>query len=245
MTIDWSHSFFRGLVAESVPLLFPPEVTAQEIAGLARTLAPMPGARILDVPCGDGRLALGLAATGLRLTGVDVCSELVSRAAQAASERGLDARFVVGDMRELAFDAEFESAFCMGNSFAYFEDEANAAFLGGVARALVPGGRFVLDALCAETLLPHLQERKWFRLGDILFLSATTYDPTTATATTDYTLSRGDGREDKTARYRVYGVRQLIELLQAAGFSAVVPTSDLDGTPFRFGARRLFLLATK
>lgn len=97
-------------------------------------LAPRPGERILDLGCGDGVLTQALVATGAEVVGVDASPEMVA----AACARGLDAR--VADGRQLSFEAEFDAVF----SNAALHWMANLpAVIGGVRRALKPGGRFV------------------------------------------------------------------------------------------------------
>jgi 2-polyprenyl-3-methyl-5-hydroxy-6-metoxy-1,4-benzoquinol methylase len=46
-------------------------------------------ARVLDVPCGDGRISVELAARGHDFTGVDLNEAFLSRAARKAEERGV------------------------------------------------------------------------------------------------------------------------------------------------------------
>ena len=55
---------------------------------------------ILDVACGIGTQALGLAALGHRLTASDVAAGAVARAQREARERSLEISFSVADMRQ-------------------------------------------------------------------------------------------------------------------------------------------------
>ena len=54
---------------------------------------------ILDVACGIGTQALGLAASGHRVTASDISAEAVRRAEREARQRALSIRFSVADMR--------------------------------------------------------------------------------------------------------------------------------------------------
>src|SRR5262249_59074146 len=71
----WWESFFEGVVVTMWLQALPAEHTQREADRLARLLAAQPGAEILDVPCGAGRLAMALAERGYRMTGVDWSSE--------------------------------------------------------------------------------------------------------------------------------------------------------------------------
>ena len=64
-------------------------------------------------------------------------------------------------MRDLPWTAEFDGAFCFGNSFGYLDDEANADFLKAVSQTLKPGCRFIVDApAVAECILPNFQPNR-------------------------------------------------------------------------------------
>jgi trans-aconitate methyltransferase len=100
---------------------------------LLALLAPRPGERVLDLGCGDGAFTERIAASGADVTGFDSSPELLA----AARSRGL--RAVLGDGRNLAFDRQFDAV--VSNAALHWMGEPDAV-LRGVARALVPGGRF-------------------------------------------------------------------------------------------------------
>jgi SAM-dependent methyltransferase len=198
------------------------------------------GERVLDVPCGYGRIALELAAKGLVVTGLDASPEYVDEARRRTSERRLAAEFALGDMRALPWRDAFEAALCVGNSFGYFDDEGNRAFLSGVRAALVPGGRFFLAyPLVAELALAPRGWRDWHRLGDWLLLSESWYDERRARLETTYTaidLATRAPLDEKHASYRVYPRAELEELVRSAGFATV--ESELTADEFTLRARR-------
>ena len=103
-------------------------------APLVQILDPLPGERILDLGCGDGALTESLIATGATVVGADNSRNLVA----AAQARGIDARVIDGTA--LPFENEFDGVF--SNAALHWMRPAEAA-VSGVARALVPGGRFV------------------------------------------------------------------------------------------------------
>lgn len=99
---------------------------------LVRAVAEVHPTRVLDVGCGDGRLASLFAAPEV------ACVDASPPAVEQAAERGLDAQ--VADARELPFpDGSFDVVTC--NHMLYHlpdPDEALAEFV----RVLRPGGRF-------------------------------------------------------------------------------------------------------
>ena len=61
--------------------------------------------RVLDLGCGDGRLALGAAPHAREVVGLDPDREAIRAATQRARDTGArNARFVVGAAQELPFD---------------------------------------------------------------------------------------------------------------------------------------------
>lgn len=103
-------------------------------APLIDLLQPQPGERVLDLGCGEGTLTARLAATGAVVVGVDASAEMV----EAARARGLDARLANGT--DLHFKGEFDAVF--SNAAMHWMRDLPAV-LGGVFRALRPGGRFI------------------------------------------------------------------------------------------------------
>jgi SAM-dependent methyltransferase len=79
---------------------------------------------------------------------VDLSEELLEEARAASPGLPGAPTYLRWDARRLPFSRQFEGAISMFTSFGYFEDRADdVAILRGVRRALVPGGRFVLDFL--------------------------------------------------------------------------------------------------
>jgi cyclopropane fatty-acyl-phospholipid synthase-like methyltransferase len=242
----WWENFFEGLIADSLRQMFPPAQTKAEADFLVKALQPQAGARILDVPCGTGRLSLELARRGYRLTGVDLSECLLEDARRGAEGESLPAEFEHRDMRDLPWSARFDHAFSFGNSFAYFDDAGNLAFLQAVNAALKPGGTFVLEtALVAECAFPQLGGRRWFTFGDLYFLHDTVYDPETSRLTSTYVLIRDGQVERKQAVYRVYGYRELLELLGVAGFVEVKGYGSRQCEPFQLGSPSAWLVARR
>jgi SAM-dependent methyltransferase len=103
-------------------------------ADLLDVLDPRSGERVLDLGCGDGVLTAQIASRGAIVVGVDASPSMVA----AALSRGLDARVVAAE--SLPFEREFEAVF--SNAMIHWTSDIGA-LVGGVARALAPGGRFI------------------------------------------------------------------------------------------------------
>jgi SAM-dependent methyltransferase len=64
---------------------------------------------VLDVGCGPGRHAVGLAQAGLAVTGVDISQKFLDLAADAARAVGVSASFFQVDARRMPFEDEFDA----------------------------------------------------------------------------------------------------------------------------------------
>ena len=243
MSDDWWKDFFNGLVVDFWRAAMSPETTRAEAEFLWKSLRLEPGMRVLDVPCGDGRLALELAARGCRVTGVDISPEFLAVARTA--ERGLDVEWRQSDMRDLPWQGEFDAVYCAGSSFGCLGDEGNADFLRAVARTLRPGGRFSADFKAAESILPNFREQYEMRVGDIEFRACNAYDPVAGTMESDYVVTRGNLIENKRAVHRIHTCREILRMLTDAGFGDFETLGSIAGEPFRLGSPTLVVVAEK
>ena len=246
MSVEWWQTFFSGIVLDMWQQAIPEQYTRAEAEFISSLLRLRPGARILDAPCGEGRIARELAAKGNQVTGVDMAQDFLEMAQTKAKRRELTMTFTQGDVRSLSFTDDFDGAVCWGNSFGYFDDAGNAAMLQSLARALKSGGRLVLDASGnAESRLPNFREREWAKIGDILFLEENEYDHAQGRMITHYTFVREGKEETRTGSHRIYTYREICQMLEAAGFAQVRSYASLSKDAFKLGANQLLMEATK
>jgi cyclopropane fatty-acyl-phospholipid synthase-like methyltransferase len=223
--------------------MVPPEATAADLDFVLRHIGAAPPARLLDLPCGAGRHALGLAARGYQVTGVDISRDAIARASAAAA--GLPARFVCADMREFRASAPFDAILCLGNSVAYFDVEGMRGFFAGLAANLRPGGRLVLDSYsCAESLLPLVEEREIaFAAGR--YHSELAYDSLNSVLKTRAELILDGETHRLLYAHQVVTSGELVRLLGAAGLAVEALYADTDDAPYAPGCPRLLLAATR
>lgn len=236
---EWWRDHFSGLNLELWKALVPPGKAREDAAFLERACALQPGSRILDVPCGEGRVAIELAARGYQVTGIDISPGLIAEARRRAPH--LDWR--EGDMRVLP-RAAFDAAYCWGDSFGYLDEQGNRDFLTAACRALAPGGRFALEIqMLAETLFPRFRESMAAEVAGIKIEVRRRFDPSSGRLDAEYTLHRGVQEEKRAASYRIYTAAELCGLLTGAGF-ADVRLYDESGSDFSLGAGVLRVVAT-
>jgi SAM-dependent methyltransferase len=244
--VDWWRTFFEGAIVDLWLRTPTAEQTGQEVTFLQEELQVPPPARLLDVPCGGGRHSRELARRGYDMTGVDLSAGFLDAARSEATEGPGAIDWEPREMRDLPWPGRFDGAFSFGNSFGYLDDEGNAEFLNSVARTLKPGARYVLETgYVAECLLPVLQARAWYRVGDILMLADRRYDHVEGRLHVDYTLIRDGKVVTRPMSARLYTYREILRLLDEAGFGDVRGYGSLAREPFKLGSSNLLLTARK
>jgi SAM-dependent methyltransferase len=108
--------------------------------------------RVLDVGCGTGEHALMAAERGHDVTGLDAAPTAIERARRKAVERGLSARFVLGDALALQELGEsFDTVLDCG-LFHVFSDADRVRYADSLASVSPPGSR--LHVLCFSDEVP-------------------------------------------------------------------------------------------
>ncbi|MBF6196016.1 class I SAM-dependent methyltransferase [Nocardia implantans] len=127
---SWFYdNFISDAVREMTPTLFDDIVAQLD-----------DGAQVLDVGCGGGQLAVGLATTGttLRLTGIDLSPQQVRRARKRGAPLGSRIQFREGSAMDLPFpDAAYDAVISSG-SIKHWPNQRKG--LSEMIRVLRPGG---------------------------------------------------------------------------------------------------------
>ena len=84
-----------------------------EVDFIERVLKLRPGAKILDLGCGEGRHSIELARRGYIVKGVDISPVLIDAAKDRAARLGVPVEFEVADIREYAVDEEYDAILLM------------------------------------------------------------------------------------------------------------------------------------
>jgi SAM-dependent methyltransferase len=246
---EWPIAFFDDDYLRIYAPMLTPERTDQEVSFIESCLALSAGAAVLDLACGSGRHAIGMASRGYAVSGLDFNAGYLDHARAAASNAGVTVDWVQGDMRRLALDGRYEGVYSYFTSFGYFTDEENESVLAGVARALLPDGRFLLDVLNRDYMLTHPQQRTWTQRDDgALLMEEVSLDIVTSRVSSRQTLidpAGGGPRVHKEFFLRAYTCAELTALLRRHGLETRRVLGSATGEPYSTESRRLILLATR
>ena len=203
--------------------------------------------RILEIGSGFGRITAELAKSAPAI-GIDVSFDLLSRAAP----RGGRALFVAADARRVPFDRVFDLVVAPADPLSHFTRLADRRrILAGVARALTPGGRFVLEGLYRRPGIRVSPRRTIRHAGGVLAIE-------------EEWLPEGlDGRWRATYRYRdrrpgeperrieatfaarAWDPARMRAEFATCGLSIERICGDFDGRPFRADSPRLVVFARR
>ena len=121
-------------------VMTPEAVTENEVAYLIRLLSLTPGQHVLDLGCGYGRIAHGLAQHGIKVTGVDLVPQMLEFARRRALEDGLEIDYIEGDIASLKRQGGFDAVLMWFFVFGYGADRSHAKILRTAYAALRKGG---------------------------------------------------------------------------------------------------------
>ena len=113
-----------------------------------------PDARLLDVACGSGQLALIAARRGIAATGIDIAPNWIAAARARAAAEGLATRFDEGDAEALPYaDGEFDVVATIYGAMFAPRPERVADELARVCR---PGGIIAMANWTAEGFIGQM-----------------------------------------------------------------------------------------
>lgn len=243
----WFEEIFDEDYLRTLPFLTP-HATQREAAFISEALGVRPGMQLLDVGCGYGRHAMELAARGYQIVALDLSLSLLLRGADEAQRRGLSINFVHGDMRDLAFAAQFDGAYCVFSTFGYFDDETNRRVAQNVARALKPGARLIVEVLNRDYVVADLPSRVWWEGDGCVVLEEVDFNYFTSRVISNRSVVFEDGRQlEQEISIRTYSLHELGKLLTQCGFRVTEISGSLATRGRFFGneSRQLIIVAER
>jgi SAM-dependent methyltransferase len=148
--------FFAGAVAER----YDSSTAGMPVEPVVDFLAPLAAGGALELAIGTGRIALPLAARGIRVAGIDFSPDMVAQLRAKPGGDGIPVE--LGDMTTTRVDGTFSLVYVVFNSINNVTtQEGQVATFANAAAHLQPGGCFVI-----EVGVPNQQRLEVFDLTD-------------------------------------------------------------------------------
>ncbi|MGA8529522.1 MAG: class I SAM-dependent methyltransferase [Acidobacteriaceae bacterium] len=222
---EWWKTFFD---ADYVRLWGAGEIVgaiSQHADAVWKLLGLREGSRLLDAPCGYGRVSAPMAQRGAVVVGVDQSAEMLAQAERDRGDLPLERlRYLRHDLREPLAEGGFDAAMNLFTSIGYGSEQDDLAIFRTLAGALRPGGRVVIETMHRDVAVALFSRglRPAQRLPDgTLVVEEPVFDPIAGRVNTAWYWSGPQGAGRKEASLRVYTITELVRLLEAAGLQFV------------------------
>ena len=197
---------------------------------------------ILDLGCGAGRHAIALAQAGYTVTGLDLAPQLLSVARETSRSESTPIHLVRGDMKHLPFRNAFAGIVQLFTAFGYFDDDVqNERVISEVARALKPGGIYLLDFLNAPQVVANLVPESTSVLDGMNIVQRRAIQG--GRVNKAISIAGNDGREEVFSEsVRLYDRSDLHSMFERQGLSVMQVFGDYHGNAWTAKSPRCILL---
>jgi len=244
---EWWASYFDAQYLLEYEPIFNPASDRREVGRLIEVLELPVGARILDVPCGQGRHAHLLAEAGFVVDGLDYSRDLLALARARGTGRTL--QYTQGDMRRLParWAGRFDAVVNLFTSFGFFTHPADdERTISEFARVLKPGGVLVWHGGSRDGVMSRFLAKDWWTSDDgTVVAHEREFDPLSGLLTIRSTFRGPEVAGAREHRIRLYTATRLAELCAAAGLIVEQAFDGWREAPLRRQSSEMLLLARK
>jgi SAM-dependent methyltransferase len=186
------------------------------------------GGPVLELGVGTGRIAVPIAADGLRVIGVDSSRAMLDVCARRAALAGVQLDLRVGDLREPPVKERVPLVICPFRSLLHMHtDEDRLSVLRAAHDLLVPGGRFVFDVFAPDAADIAQTHDRWLEREPGIFEHAV-WDESARTLT----LTVRDDERQTTMALAWLSADEWGDLLERSGFEIEACYGWFDRTPY-------------
>jgi SAM-dependent methyltransferase len=242
---EWWKSYFDERYLLEYAPIFSTERAHRDVARIIQILGLPLGARILDVPCGQGRHANLLAWAGFQVDGLDYSAALLREARSAKS----GVRYTRGDMRSLPapWTERFDAVLNLFTSLGFFTDPGDdARTVAELARVLRPGGTLIWNGASRDGVMARFLSRDWWRADESTVISQErSFDPVSGVLTVESYRTDRKGTSMRAHRIRLYTATRLAELCAQAGLIVEEAYDGWSDRPLSRKSSEMTLIARK
>jgi SAM-dependent methyltransferase len=206
------------------------------VAFLARLAGAGPA---LELAIGTGRIALPLAAAGVRVDGIDLSEAMVERL--RAKPGGGDIAVTIGDFSEVPVDGTYPLVYLVYNTlFNLLTQDEQVRCFENVAAHLDGGGRFVVEAF-VPAFLVRLRDDQYVDAEEVgvdrVALDVARHDPVAQRLDETHVLIRPDGIRLHPIVCRYAWPAELDLMARIAGLRLLDRFGGWEGEPFTAASR--------
>jgi SAM-dependent methyltransferase len=215
METDW----FAGEVAER----YDAGTAHMPVEPLVDFLLPLAGGGALELAIGTGRIAVPLAARGVRVAGIELSPDMTAQLRAKTDAVSVE----IGDMTATRIEGTFSVVYIVANSILNVTtQEGQIATFATAAAHLESGGCFV-----AEVIVPNTRRLEVFDLSDT-HVGVDEYDLDTQ-ALVSHHFSLIDGHwQRRSVPFRAVSPAELDLMARLAGLELRERWADWDRSPF-------------
>jgi SAM-dependent methyltransferase len=189
------------------------------------------GGSALELGIGTGRIALPLAARGVRVHGIELSRAMAARLAEKPGAASIEV--TIGDFSTTRLDRTFTVAYLVFNTIMNLTtQDAQVACFQNVADHLEPGGCFVIEVMVPElrklsetgTVVPFVLSKEKLGFDE--------YDTATQAMSSHHVSLGGDGAGDSSIPFRYVWPAELDLMARLAGVRLKDRWADWSGAPF-------------
>jgi Methyltransferase domain len=212
--------YFAGEVAER----YDKSAAGMRVEPVVDFLLPFAAGGALELAIGTGRIAVPLAARGVRVVGIDLSPDMVAQLRRKSETIPVE----IGDMTTTRVEGAFSLVYLVYNTIGNLvTQEAQIACFANAAAHLASGGVFVI-----ELELPPKERLSVFHLGDT-HVGIDEYDSDTQRLVSHhFGLREGGMWERLSVPFRAVAPAELDLMARLAGMELRERWADWDRSPF-------------
>jgi cyclopropane fatty-acyl-phospholipid synthase-like methyltransferase len=243
---NWYESFFTGINCEMWEKAATQPWTDAEVLFIEDVMNVPKQSHLLDIPCGNGRHSIELSRHGFNVTAVDISATFLDELKNKVEEQRLSIELIHGNILTMNLKGSFDGAFCLGNSFGYFDFAGMESFAAKVSASLKGDAKWIINTgLIAESFLAKFVKEKTYELDGMTMQINNDYDEWNSCLHTTLTYTKSNAQEIHRFKHHVYTIAELIRLLKKYHFQTIALYSSTDKAAFKLGDAQLYLVSQK
>ncbi|MCP4218696.1 MAG: class I SAM-dependent methyltransferase [bacterium] len=224
------------------------ESEAKETAGRALELLGAKKGHILDWCGGWGRLGIHFARKGLQVTILDFHARYLEQARANFEKEGLQLETVCADCRKTPGNIQADFGACLFNTVGFFDDNEQLKAFESLYKALKPGAGLIVDCMNLLCIAADFHYRIESRKDDgTLYQQSNRFDFAGSKLVSDFHITNRKGKitAEKSFEQRLFTPKELVELVQKAGFQVDHLFGNFYRQAIGFDSHKIVLLAKK